>query len=251
MTQFDNIFQCKPKSKDVVFEEEEDPVTLAIDKANKEKDEMRQDYEEQIYRLQDHTNDTVNVLQSMVLVARKCPDAFFALLDEEGEDWNLNDLKYVATAINVKLEDVIEQKIRQTSDDNVKEMQPSTAQRLYAYVMMDPNADKKTTIQVISELHKELALLEAEKEEESADKVAPKKSTTSSLRKEMSLLQEVLEENEEEKELSQEEVISENVEVDDPAEAVAVSGLKAEDDDMTNSTVDSDASIDLHVFAHV
>ena len=220
-----NLFQNNRKN--TVSFEEDDAATIAIEKVNQEKDEMRKGYETRIVNLEHQHNATRTVLQALVKVARKSPEAFFAVLDDEGEDWSLIDLKYIASSINIQLEDAIERKIRRTSNgDKVTEMQLSTAQRLYEYIMMDPKAKKQTAIHVIHELHEELASLEDQELNIENDVQPPSKMTIQ--------IENVMDQPEEE------------VEVDKAGEVFAISGFnKIEDDDSTTATIDSIDSMEL------
>ena len=163
------IFHPKKNNKtDSTLGEDDDIVALAIQKCKLEKVEMKKQYEERMRSVQNQANETRAVTQAMVLVARTSPNDFFTLLHKEGENWNLIDLKNIAAAIQNRLQYLQKQERKAStaaSGDVVvvvgdEELEQSTAQRLYTYVMMDPKADKKTVIQVISELHKALTVLE-------------------------------------------------------------------------------------------
>ena len=136
----------------------DDTLQLAIEKATQEKDEMKSDYEKRILNLRNQANDARVVMQDMVHVARLTPEAFLTLINQEAENWNVIDLKYVAATIHNRLRYLKEKQARENSGVNA--VQPSTAQVLYSYVITDPNPTKKTLVHIITELHKELVPLE-------------------------------------------------------------------------------------------
>ena len=117
---------------------------------------MKRDYEKRILNLKNQANDARVVMQDMVHVARLTPEAFLTLINQEAENWTVIDLKYVAATIHNRLRYLKEKQARENSGD----VNTSTAQVLYAYVITDPNPTKKTLVHIITELHKELVPLE-------------------------------------------------------------------------------------------
>ena len=121
-----DLFHNKKKEAPVV----EDPVDVAVKKADKEKAELKKELEGKIAAAEKQADSTRIVMQAMVLVARLSPTEFFKLLDDEGENWTLEDLKFIATSINDALK--VKHESLEIPDGE------STAQKLYKYTLMDP-----------------------------------------------------------------------------------------------------------------
>ena len=143
--------EAKPTQEELIEE--------AVSAANKEKDKKVEKYKAKAKEAEETVTNTRDVLKKLVLVARLSPTQFFELLNADYENWELDDLKEIATSMYDALEKAKQAKAEQANDpDGSKE--PSTAQNLYTYCMKDTDAEKKTVVQVITELHKELALFE-------------------------------------------------------------------------------------------
>ena len=130
---------------------------MQITNIHLEQQQVKKACKERIQTLAKQNESTRHVLGAIVLVAsRMSPSQFFQLLEREQSNWDLDDLKSIATALYDRLQ-ILKEK-QQELFPTVK-MVESTLEKLYSYVMLDPNADKKIVLQVIHELHTELTAL--------------------------------------------------------------------------------------------
>lgn len=115
----------------------------------REKEELIRSYENKISSLKSNIEKTNEVVRSLVMIARMTPALFLVLVEKENERWSVSDLKNIAHALHSGL--------KETKHKNEK---LSTAELLYSYLILDPNASKPALVQVIRDLQNELETIE-------------------------------------------------------------------------------------------